>query len=225
MPSTLIIDPVTFSSRYISEHENKKSARRTREWTIPSLKRSGVHSGRILSVGCANGIDVVEMRKNGYESFGIDMYPPDQTAAQWCQIASASAIPFADQSFDAIVMLDVIEHIPHEERPKVGMECLRVLRPGGIVILATPNRLFPVDEHGKFGIRIHSPFRDDTVSAKDLERLFRGRATALSWKKYFVFEGLPIAKVLKPFMPILDLPLVHRSLLNPHLFLALRPAV
>jgi hypothetical protein len=98
---------------------------------------------------------------------------------------------------------------------------MRVLRNSGILILATPNRLFPLDEHGTL-FRIHSPFSDETVSAKELEALFHAKAECLTWKKYFAFERLPLAGIIKPFMPVLDWPLLHRSPFNPHLFLAIK---
>lgn len=222
MPKPLTIDPIDFANLYLTDYEYKKSARRTREWTIPHLKQLGITCGRVLSIGCANGIDVVEMRAAGYDAYGMDLYPPCQQAAAWCKQARANAIPFETEYFDAAIMLEVIEHIAHSERKKSASECLRILKPGGVLILATPNRLFPLDEHSDKWIRVHSPFSDDTVSVRELEKLFHSKAKILSWKKYFAFEMIRAAKVLQPFMSFLDLPMVHRSPFNPHLFVAIR---
>lgn len=49
----------------------------------------------------------------------------------------ATALPFADHSFDAVTMFDVLEHIPAHE--KAVSEALRVLRPGGFLLVSTPN--------------------------------------------------------------------------------------
>lgn len=49
----------------------------------------------------------------------------------------ATALPFEDQSFDAITMFDVLEHIPDHE--KAIAEALRVLRPNGYLLISTPN--------------------------------------------------------------------------------------
>lgn len=49
----------------------------------------------------------------------------------------ATALPFKSHSFDAITMFDVLEHIPDHE--KAVSEALRVLRPGGFLLISTPN--------------------------------------------------------------------------------------
>ncbi len=48
-----------------------------------------------------------------------------------------TALPFNDHSFDAVTMFDVLEHIPDHE--KAVSEALRVLRPGGFILISTPN--------------------------------------------------------------------------------------
>ena len=57
----------------------------------------------------------------------------------------AAALPFEDGAVDAVVMLDVLEHVP--EPRAVLTEVRRVLRPGGVVVLSVPHRglLAPLD--------------------------------------------------------------------------------
>jgi ubiquinone/menaquinone biosynthesis C-methylase UbiE len=50
---------------------------------------------------------------------------------------NAAILPFEDEAFDAITMFDVLEHVP-DDRRAVG-EALRVLRPGGAVLISAPN--------------------------------------------------------------------------------------
>ena len=52
----------------------------------------------------------------------------------------AHSLPFADETFDAVVSIEVIEHVEHPE--KMASEMARVLKPGGCLILSTPNRHF-----------------------------------------------------------------------------------
>jgi ubiquinone/menaquinone biosynthesis C-methylase UbiE len=51
---------------------------------------------------------------------------------------AAESMPFPDGSFDVVAASDVIEHVQDTDR--VVAECARVLRPGGLLFLATPNR-------------------------------------------------------------------------------------
>jgi 2-polyprenyl-3-methyl-5-hydroxy-6-metoxy-1,4-benzoquinol methylase len=51
--------------------------------------------------------------------------------------ASTFALPFKSESFDVVINSQVIEHIP--EDPKIINEMWRVLRPGGTLILGTPD--------------------------------------------------------------------------------------
>jgi SAM-dependent methyltransferase len=208
-----------FSRLYLSDHERSKTRRRTSEWTIPVLKGCGLRGGKILSAGCGNGMDVLELREQGFHAVGFDLYPPAAQAAPWVTVSRAHSIPFEMASFDAALCLEVIEHIPRMERSSVSHELLRVIRPGGFIIIATPNRYFPADEHASW-LRIHSPFRDDTLSAKELESLFDRKARTLTWKRYFQFERFGVFGAgINKAVAVFDNPWIHRSVLNPHLFL------
>ncbi|HEY3504511.1 MAG TPA: class I SAM-dependent methyltransferase, partial [Actinocatenispora sp.] len=52
---------------------------------------------------------------------------------------NAVALPVADGSVDAVVSMQLVEHL--WDQPAHVAECARVLRPGGVLVLSTPNRL------------------------------------------------------------------------------------
>lgn len=54
-------------------------------------------------------------------------------------------LPFPGATFDVVESLDVLEHVPDSDR-YLG-ELARVLRPAGCILLVTPNRLWPVEQH------------------------------------------------------------------------------
>ena len=52
---------------------------------------------------------------------------------------SATAIPMPDASFDAVLCLDMLEHVPAGDRPRAIRELTRVLAPGGRLLLTFPS--------------------------------------------------------------------------------------
>ncbi len=74
--------------------------------------------------------------------FGLDIDPSTlsrigQSKERMLLAASAEMLPFPEQRFDFVISLHMIEHL---QRPEDFLrETARVLRPGGILVLATPN--------------------------------------------------------------------------------------
>lgn len=56
-------------------------------------------------------------------------------------------LPFPDDTFDFIVLWQVLEHLFGDLKRTIVDECIRVLKPGGCILVETPNQFFPVDYH------------------------------------------------------------------------------
>lgn len=102
------------------------------------LSRTGVR-GRILDLGCGTGGVLPHLAEFG-DALGLD---PAPEAAKYCQrrgvpmvVGGGATLPFADGSFDAVLALDVIEHVPDDAA--LLREARRVLRPGGVLLLTVP---------------------------------------------------------------------------------------
>lgn len=111
----------------------------------PALASSG---GRVLDVGCGDGLFLAELDRiadltaRDWELHGVDYSPAALAAArrraytfERCNLEEG--IPYPDDSFDVVCAGEVIEHIYDPDR--LLAETQRVLRPGGHVVLTTPN--------------------------------------------------------------------------------------
>ena len=102
---------------------------------------SKIKPGRVLDVGCGTGKILAELKKQGWQVWGVDAEP---AAAKECQkrdikikIADATIrMPFKDNFFNAILALDFLEHVNDDKTVIRGIK--RVLKPNGIIIISVP---------------------------------------------------------------------------------------
>jgi len=118
-----------------------------RRWTV-------LAGARILVDGCGVGTYVRALRDITPYVWGLDIEPERVAEAQAAvpdaalQVADGERLPYADGSFDVVLSHEVIEHVNNDRQALV--EALRVLRPGGRLLLFCPNRLYPFETHGHY---------------------------------------------------------------------------
>ncbi len=100
-----------------------------------------VSGGRLLDVGCGSGAALSFMKERGWQVRGVDFDPQAVRLARErgleVSCGSLEVLQFPDETFDAVTMSHVIEHL-HDPAKTVG-ECLRVLKRGGRLVIVTPN--------------------------------------------------------------------------------------
>lgn len=104
--------------------------------------------GRVLELGCGAGNVSIELAKRGFDVHGVDISP---TAIEWARQNSLQAetactfsvgnvldlIEFPDESFDIVLDGHCLHCIIGVDRLKYFSNALRVLRPGGTVLIRT----------------------------------------------------------------------------------------
>jgi SAM-dependent methyltransferase len=174
---------------------------------------------RVLDYGCGTGYGAHRLAEAGFEVLGVDVSEaavshaveshPDSTARFRAILPVEQApLPIDDASFDAVVSFQVIEHVPSVDAYLA--EVARVLRPGGLFLCATPDRvtgLFPrqrpwnrwhLEEFDQKGLaaRVGRHLRVDDVmgltAPEGVVDLELRRARLLKWSSLpFTFPGAP----------------------------------
>ncbi|MFL1463676.1 bifunctional 2-polyprenyl-6-hydroxyphenol methylase/3-demethylubiquinol 3-O-methyltransferase UbiG [Roseococcus sp. DSY-14] len=103
---------------------------------------------RVLDVGCGAGLAAEWLARRGARVTGLDAAGAALEAARAHAAASGVVVDYREgrpedlsgEAFDAVISLEVIEHVPPEERATFCAALARLVRPGGAVVLSTLNR-------------------------------------------------------------------------------------
>jgi 2-polyprenyl-3-methyl-5-hydroxy-6-metoxy-1,4-benzoquinol methylase len=133
-------DPAYFEREYFELHPGKV---KYLQYLVGLLKSHGIAGGRVLDVGSGYGFMLEALEKAGYETYGIEVSPHAveqarrRSGAQMFEQGAEEPFPFPDDHFDAVTLLDVIEHLPRYAATLAS--CRRCLRPGGRLFVITLN--------------------------------------------------------------------------------------
>jgi SAM-dependent methyltransferase len=164
------------------------------------LRKYGVQRGaRWLDLGCGPGGNLRLLE--GMEpalTVGVDLSPialelahSKVPGAALVRADIARCIPFADASFNAVTVLNVLYHSWVERDSDVLREVARVLRPGGIVLVTEPAFVVLARDMDKVGMARRRYRR------RDMAAMCRSAALDLVFAGYFTSFGFPILLGLK----------------------------
>lgn len=103
--------------------------------------------GDVLDVGTGGGYGAEVLAQSAHRVVAVDVDPSAVAQAEERYrkdnlkffTASALLLPFGDDTFDAVVAFELLEHLPREQHPIALAEWKRVLKPSGVVVLSTPD--------------------------------------------------------------------------------------
>lgn len=150
-----------------------------------NLAKEGA-GGKALDLGCRDGYWSKKLEELSYEVTAADIksnYPK-------CQFVDANkTFPFSDNYFDLVWSTEVVEHLENLEFSILEMK--RILKPGGKIILTTPNSnvwLFRVFNF--FGISVQAAQQDghkQFFSLEDIKKILP-QASIFGFFPYFILR-------------------------------------
>lgn len=144
------------SEVYRGEAGGPETQARSRErvhWLVAHAR------GRVLDLGCSQGITSILCARAGHEVLGIDREedrieyaradlsakPPEVRERVEFRVGDASALGLPDSSFDTVILGEILEHLP--DPAPVLAEAARVAKPAGTLLLTTPFGFHPHHDH------------------------------------------------------------------------------
>lgn len=133
---------------------------------------------RVLDLACGEGFGSAKMAKYAKRVCGVDIDPLTVAHAEATYkrdnlhylCGSCSKIPLPDASVDVVISFETIEH--HDEHEAMMDEIRRVLRPGGALVISSPDKLTYSDERN-----FNNEFHVKELYAEEFTSLLKSRFT------------------------------------------------
>jgi SAM-dependent methyltransferase len=112
------------------------------------MRLSGLPRGaRVVDLGCGSGVFTALLRRNGFDSVGVDISPKLVALGRRkypgleLMEGDAENLPFESGSFDGVLLSGLVHHFPDPRR--LAREVKRILKAGGRFVAFDPNRMNP----------------------------------------------------------------------------------
>jgi ubiquinone/menaquinone biosynthesis C-methylase UbiE len=133
----------TWKNLYVSEYARGFDICDTIKTYAPDFQPAGA---RVLDIGCGDAGALIAFAEQGARCSGIEtdtrslergrLRAQEHNVAVTLESGAAEALPFADATFDLVMLDNVLEHVRDQRRTLA--EARRVLAPGGLLYLVTP---------------------------------------------------------------------------------------
>jgi ubiquinone/menaquinone biosynthesis C-methylase UbiE len=161
---------------------------------------------RVLEVGCGGGAFLSRLESAGFEAVGVDLMNEavqaarDMVKSSTVTCADAVELPFDEGSFDRLLAHHLVEHLG--DLPAALGEWRRVLTPGGMIVICTPNRLYPSPRIFDDPSHLHIYDRAEVCSTVERAGFSVARSMTvfpgLSKDRISVAVGVPLYRLFRP---------------------------
>jgi len=136
-----LVAPIETSAHLSDRARARKADRPWYAYASQLLPEAGA-AGCFVDLGCGQGELLAKAGERGLAGLGLDFWAQNARATARAGHPALAAdlnrpLPFRDASLDGLCLVEVIEHIVRAEQ--LVDEMARVLRPGGWLVLTTPN--------------------------------------------------------------------------------------
>jgi SAM-dependent methyltransferase len=154
-------------------------------WHRYAFARRLVHGKRVLDAACGEGYGTALLGAVAKSVVGIDVdlatiNHASATYGEGTRVqfvpTSCTGLPLPSASFDVIVSFETIEHLEPAEQPQMLAEFARVLAPGGLLVISSPNRRLYSDARAYV-----NPYHLRELYRDELAHLLSRRFPAQQW--------------------------------------------
>jgi SAM-dependent methyltransferase len=176
---------IAFFDAHAESNEYDVFAPQANEALIAAFVRlSGLPArARVADLGCGSGVFTELLRRQGYQSVGLDISPKlialGRTKYPGLELIEGDAenLPFESASLDGVLLSGLVHHFPDPRR--MASEVARVLKSGGRFVAFDPNRINPFmwlyrDRASPFYSSVGVTENERPVLAWQVADIFRG---------------------------------------------------
>jgi SAM-dependent methyltransferase len=167
--------------------------------TVGDINAVVPKAAKILEIGSYLGVVSVSLKKCGYDVSAMDI-PEYQQSSSLRNLYASNGIPFAGinlrknslpyaaNSFDAVVICEVLEHLNFNPLP-ILKEINRILKKGGYIYTGMPNQA-SLENRRKLlkGVSVHNPI-EDFLNQLDRDH---NMIVGLHWREYTMAETVEL---------------------------------
>jgi ubiquinone/menaquinone biosynthesis C-methylase UbiE len=191
----------------VARYRTRNRFARQRIKNVFTLLPSDLAGKTLVDIGCGMGTFTVEAARAGAHGVGVD--PAGEAVQAGIRVAAAEAVkhanfvqadaarlPLPDASCDVVLAADMTEHLDDDTMSRIFAEAHRALRPGGAMVIYTPESSHLFERLKDSGVMTQDPSHIGIRSAAELATALRAAKFEVEPVRYLP-SHLPVWNILE----------------------------